>query len=380
MTPADLSHALSEAVRSAVAAGELRVAVPERIVVERARPGGAGSYASNVALRLAGPAGQPPEAVARVLRRRVLGLRVPGVADVEVTGPGFLSFTLDGDGRAALVREILARGAAAYGHLPAPRAVPSASAPRTLHFPDEPRAAVVADAVRRVLLSQGVPVRLGCAAEAEPGWVGYLGVRVDAYGVPEGAAGRTVVRPVPAPRGFDPNALGRDAARWALLRPPAHERPRLGTEEGPGLVPLLAQREGNPLFRVRYAHARSRALVRNARDLGFAAEAGELYENRRPEQPEDPGTRAADRLLGALAAYPALLSALTTDYAPDRLCRHLVVTADAFFRFHDAIRVLPLGPEKPSAAHRARLALAEAAGTVLAGGLSLLGIDAPEHL
>ncbi|WP_244188155.1 DALR anticodon-binding domain-containing protein, partial [Streptomyces regalis] len=42
--------------------------------------------------------------------------------------------------------------------------------------------------------------------------------------------------------------------------------------------------------------------------------------------------------------------------------------------------VLPRGAEKPSAAHRARLALAEAAGTVLAGGLSLLGIDAPEHL
>jgi arginyl-tRNA synthetase len=42
--------------------------------------------------------------------------------------------------------------------------------------------------------------------------------------------------------------------------------------------------------------------------------------------------------------------------------------------------VLPQGEEKPSAAHRARLALAEAAGAVLAGGLSLLGIDAPEHL
>ncbi|NEE44301.1 arginine--tRNA ligase, partial [Streptomyces sp. SID8455] len=41
---------------------------------------------------------------------------------------------------------------------------------------------------------------------------------------------------------------------------------------------------------------------------------------------------------------------------------------------------LPSGDEKPSAAHRSRLALAEAAGTVLAGGLSLLGISAPAHL
>ncbi|MGM0346153.1 DALR anticodon-binding domain-containing protein, partial [Streptomyces sp. Adlamb9] len=58
--------------------------------------------------------------------------------------------------------------------------------------------------------------------------------------------------------------------------------------------------------------------------------------------------------------------------------RHLVTVADAVLPFLTC--VLPIGEEKPSAAHRARLALAEAAGTVLAGGLSLLGIDAPEHL
>jgi arginyl-tRNA synthetase len=54
------------------------------------------------------------------------------------------------------------------------------------------------------------------------------------------------------------------------------------------------------------------------------------------------------------------------------------VVADALLGFQHT--VLPQGEEKPSAAHRARLALAEAAGAVLAGGLSLLGIDAPEHL
>ena len=44
------------------------------------------------------------------------------------------------------------------------------------------------------------------------------------------------------------------------------------------------------------------------------------------------------------------------------------------------VTVLPLGDEKPSAAHRSRLALAEAAGTVLAGGLSALGISAPDRI
>ena len=72
------------------------------------------------------------------------------------------------------------------------------------------------------------------------------------------------------------------------------------------------------------------------------------------------------------------LRVAATDRTPDRLARHLVVTADALLAVQHS--VLPLGDEKPMAAHRARLALADAAGTVLAGGLSLLGISAPDHL
>ncbi|KEG39954.1 DALR anticodon-binding domain-containing protein, partial [Streptomyces griseorubens] len=154
----------------------------------------------------------------------------------------------------------------------------------------------------------------------------------------------------------DPTPLGRDAARWALLHPAPHDRPRIGDEH-------LVQRESNPLFRVRYAHARSRAVVRNATDLGFGPE---------------PGPVNASALHQALADHPRVLAATAAHRAPDRLARHLVAVADALAPLLPS--VLPLGDEKPSAAHRARLALAEAAGTVLAGGLTLLGIDAPEHL
>ncbi|TXS73211.1 hypothetical protein EAO69_18890 [Streptomyces sp. me109] len=155
----------------------------------------------------------------------------------------------------------------------------------------------------------------------------------------------------------DPTPLGADAARWALLRPAGHDRPRIGDAH-------LLQRESNPLFRVRYAHARTRALTRNAAALGFTGTPGDVPE--------------ADDLLGALAEYPRVLRVAATHRAPDRLARHLVTTADALLALQHL--VLPLGDEKPSAAHRARLALAEATGTVLAGGLSLLGISAPDYL
>lgn len=120
------------------------------------------------------------------------------------------------------------------------------------------------------------------------------------------------------------------------------------------------QRAGNPLFRVRYAHARARALTRNAAALGFTGTP--VTPNPLPAPLTAPDVTTP--LVTALTEYPSALARAATHRAPDRLARHLVVLADALLAFQHT--VLPRGDEKPSAAHRARLALAEAAGTVLA--------------
>ncbi len=351
--------------------------VPPRAVVTVPGPGGCGDYATNIALQLARPAGQPPQRVAEVLRPYLLG--AAGVRDVVVTGPGFLNFSLEGaraaQGSVALVSEILrSRGRArgwgqsgvrsrrggGYGWVDRPTGQVV-----QLHAPHEVRAVVVMDVVARVLRSQGALVRTSCVARPEREWTEVLGVEVDAYGTPDAPAPLEVnVRPVPAAPA-DPVSLGRDAGRWALLHPAAHDRPRITSE-------YLSQREGNPLFRVRYAHARTRALSRNAADLGFDARPGVVQD---VIQDVIQDVRALET---ALADHPRILAAVATRHAPDRLARHLLAVADAVTPLLPT--VLPRGEEKPSAAHRARLALAEAAGTVLAGGLSLLGIDAPDHL
>ncbi|WP_149547650.1 ArgS-related anticodon-binding protein NrtL [Streptomyces marokkonensis] len=360
MTPVELSRTVLHAVRRAVDEGELSVALPERVLVAPPGPGGCGDYSTNVALQLARPAGLPARKVAEVLRPYLLG--AGGIGDVVVTGPGFLNIGLRGTAPVGLVREVLRRGLR-YGHGDA-----LAGQAVRLNAAHEVRAVVQLDAVARLLRSQGALVHAGCAGPIEAAWESVLGVRVDGVRDPatpthhDSPAGTDTgpvpagidIRPVPAPA--DPLPLGRDAARWALLRPAPHDRPRLGDEH-------LVQRESNPLFRVRYAHARSRGLVRNAADLGFGSE---------------PGPVEARALLQSLADHPRVLVGAATHRAPDRLARHLVTVADALLPLLPA--VLPLGDEKPSAAHRARLALAEAAGTVLAGGLSLLGIDAPDHL
>ncbi|MEV0641982.1 ArgS-related anticodon-binding protein NrtL [Streptomyces sp. NPDC050619] len=374
MTPVELSRTVLCAVRRAVDEGELSVTVPGRAVVTVPGPGGCGDYATNIALQLARPAGQPPRRVAEILRPHLLDTAV--VADVVITGPGFINIRLESTSPAALVEEILRRGLR-YGHADSPTEKLA-----QLHAAHEVRAVVTADTVARLLRSQGTLVRISCAARPEPEWEEVLAVRldpyVDAYGTDESPASPASaaspassespspfdvnVRPVPAAPA-DPLPLGRDAARWALLHPAAHDRPRISDDH-------LVQSEGNPLFRVRYAYARTRALTRNAADLGFTAGPAETA-------PAETAPATAP-LLTLLADHPRILTTAATHHAPDRLARHLVTVADAVVPFLPT--VLPRGEEKPSAAHRSRLALAEAAGTVLAGGLSLLGIDAPEYL
>ncbi|MFI1537430.1 ArgS-related anticodon-binding protein NrtL [Streptomyces anandii] len=358
MTPVELSRTVRRAVRRAVDSGELSVAVPERVVVTPPRPGGCGDYASNVALQLARPAGQPALRVAHVLRGHLL--RAEGIDDVSVTGPGFLNISLrGGDTHAAALVERILRSGAAYGSVQ-PDGSQSPPAVVHLHSACEVRAVVVADVLARLLRALGAAVSTSCAGEPSAAWGDVFGARLDSHGASTAPPGTdtVTVRPVPAPA--DPLPLGRDAGRWALLLPAGHDRPRISAD------PHLVQRESNPLFRVRYAHARTRALSRNAADLGFHAEPGAL------------SGAQAEALLGLLADHPRILARAAELRAPDVLARHLVGVADAVTPF--LAGVLPVGEEKPSAAHRARLALAEAAGTVLAGGLSLLGIDAPDHL
>ncbi|MFE2968617.1 ArgS-related anticodon-binding protein NrtL [Streptomyces sp. NPDC059340] len=383
MTPVELSRTVLRAVRRAVDEGELSVVVPVRAVVTPPGPGGCGDYATNIALQLARPAGRPARQVAEILRPHLT--RSDGVADVAITGPGFLNIRLGGGAGASLVREIrLQRDAYGCGDVLAGQIVP-------LRIPYDIRAEVVADALVRIVATQGGRAEVHhihpspaepadpAGTEDSPAEPADPAGTEDSPAEPANPAGvepspaapsRTkaphthpprpqpaTLRPTPAPE--DPTPLGPDAARWALLHPASHDRPRVSADH-------LLQRESNPLFRVRYAHARTRALTRNAAALGCTGDPGDV-----------PG-EGTDALVGALAGYPAVLTQAALHRAPDRLARHLVTTADALLAFQHT--VLPLGDEKPSAAHRARLALAEAAGTVLAGGLSLLGISAPDYL
>jgi arginyl-tRNA synthetase len=112
VVPAELSAAVLDAVRAAVAAGELAVPVPETAVIERPRSREHGDYATNIALRLAKPAARPPREVAELLAGRLRAH--PGIAKVDVAGPGFLNITLASGALGRVAGAVVSAGAA-YG-------------------------------------------------------------------------------------------------------------------------------------------------------------------------------------------------------------------------------------------------------------------------
>ncbi|WP_091556430.1 arginine--tRNA ligase [Klenkia taihuensis] len=91
MTPEQLSALVRAVVGGAVERGALSVDVPADVVVERPRNPEHGDYATTVALKLAKQAGRPPREVAEVLAADLR--EQPGIARVDVAGPGFLNIT-----------------------------------------------------------------------------------------------------------------------------------------------------------------------------------------------------------------------------------------------------------------------------------------------
>ncbi|HET8680788.1 MAG TPA: arginine--tRNA ligase [Micromonosporaceae bacterium] len=162
------------------------------------------------------------------------------------------------------------------------------------------------------------------------------------------------------------DALGVDAARYALARYSVDSPIDLDVE-------LWTRRSNdNPVYYVQYAHARIASLLRNAAELGVER-GGDL----------DPALLSHERendLLKALGEFPAVVAAAAELREPHRVARYLEELASTYHKFYDSCRVLPQGDEEATDLTRARLWLVEAARVVLANGLDLLGVSAPERM
>ena len=160
-------------------------------------------------------------------------------------------------------------------------------------------------------------------------------------------------------------AIGVDAARYSLIRS------SVDTPIDIDLELWSSASNENPVYYVQYAHARLSALARNAAELGLSPSAEHLELLTHDKE----GT-----LIRNLGEFPRVLKTAAALREPHRVSRYLEDLAGDYHRFYDSCRVLPQGDESPSDLHAARLALCQATRQVIANGLAILGVTAPERM
>lgn len=165
------------------------------------------------------------------------------------------------------------------------------------------------------------------------------------------------------------DAIGVDAARYALIRSSVNATIDIDLD-------LWSRRTSdNPVFYVQYAHARLSSILRNAADLGLTV----------PDDVEgvDLGLLSHQRegeLIRTIGQYPEILRTAADLREPHRVARYLEELAGAYHKFNESCRILPKGDEEATPLTTARLALAAATRRLLANGLGLLAVDAPERM
>lgn len=108
-----VQSAIAKALEIVISRGELTVAIPSEINLDRPKNRDHGDYATSVALALAKSAGMQPRAVADLIIKSLSEnnlLAVAGIAKVEIAGPGFINITLETAAQGAVVLDILKHG------------------------------------------------------------------------------------------------------------------------------------------------------------------------------------------------------------------------------------------------------------------------------
>jgi arginyl-tRNA synthetase len=151
------------------------------------------------------------------------------------------------------------------------------------------------------------------------------------------------------------------------------------------LAKVKEQSRDNPVFYVQYGHARGQSIFRNAREVlpelpGAGAERARRLATAPLGRLGDPAEIA---LMRRIALYPRLVEAAASAHEPHRI---------AFYLYELASEVHALWTKGKDSPHlrfiiqndpemsMARLALVQGVVTVLASGLGLLGVGAPDEM
>jgi len=158
--------------------------------------------------------------------------------------------------------------------------------------------------------------------------------------------------------------VGRDAARFTFLTR-RHDSP-LEFD----LAVATRQSSDNPVYYVQYAHARIRSIARQAAEQGISVPAWEAIDLGPLTEPEE------QAIIKRLLDYPEVVRGAARAREPHRIAFWLQELAGLFHPYYKTHRVI----QDDRRVMLARLALCAAVGQVIATGLDLLGVSAPESM
>ena len=158
---------------------------------------------------------------------------------------------------------------------------------------------------------------------------------------------------------------GRDATRWFLVARKPDSQLTFDIDLA------RSQSNDNPVYYVQYAHARICSLLRQAGEKGYAFDAahGQASLHLLDDAP-------AQELMRELSRFPEVVEAAGAALEPHLVAQYLRELANAFHGWYHASPVLV----EDASLRNARLSLALATRQVLANGLELLGVSAPESM
>jgi arginyl-tRNA synthetase len=148
------------------------------------------------------------------------------------------------------------------------------------------------------------------------------------------------------------------------------------------LVKVLEQSRDNPVFYVQYGHARAQSVFRNARTAfaNLPADIAQLVETADLARLNDPAEFA---LMRQIALYPRILAGSAAAHEPHRIAFYLYDLASEFhalWTLGNASPHLRFIIQNDRQLTEARLVVVQGVAAVLASGLALLGVEAPNEM
>jgi arginyl-tRNA synthetase len=157
--------------------------------------------------------------------------------------------------------------------------------------------------------------------------------------------------------------VGRDATRYFLVARAPNSQLIFDIDLA------LSQNNDNPVYYIQYAHARTCSVLRKLVELGWEWQASEAVQHL--DQLQEDHEKS---LLRRLDRYPEVVANAALNNEPHAVATYLRELAGDFHTWYNAHKMLV----DDRALRNARIALSQAVGQVIANGLGLLGVSAPE--